>query len=218
MVCIRCWKTGKILIQLPEASLRGANLKGAHLQRAALRKKNLSYADMSGADLRSADLRYANLHAANLEGANLSGANLQNSDLSSTDLNAADLSRAILTGATCNRTIFTFTKLYRASIGYTTFAFCETLDKALLLRTVRHYGPSSIDHYTLKACAEGLPQEFLEGVGITMSEITDGSDLSHKRSKDHYFSCFISHASADSAFSEQLYEDLRKKGTVHIRP
>lgn len=198
-------------MKLPGKSLMNAALPGAKLGHANLRRRNLSGSDLRGADLRKADLRNANLKNVDLNGANLSGADLTSADLSFTNLNGADLSRTILSGATCKQTILTFAKLYRTSLGYTTFLLCDTLDQALALHTVRHYAPSHIDYYTLRQCAGGLPQEFLRGIGFTRDEI-DNLVVMYSKEDFVYYSCFISHARADGDFSEQLYRDLQANG------
>ena len=79
--------SGDLLLEVPEADLRGANLEGANLEGANLEGANLECANLKWAnlirasliraDLDGADLRGANLEGANLEGANLEGANLE---------------------------------------------------------------------------------------------------------------------------------------------
>lgn len=80
---IRSRASGRLLLRLETATLRGAHLAGVNLRRANLRE-----ADLAGADLRGASLQAADLSRACLRGADLTGA----------DLTAADLTRADLTG------------------------------------------------------------------------------------------------------------------------
>jgi hypothetical protein len=63
---------------LTRSDLSGAGLSGANLTRSALTGADLSWADLSGANLRRANLRRVNLFGADLTGANLTGADLVN--------------------------------------------------------------------------------------------------------------------------------------------
>jgi hypothetical protein len=66
-----------------------------------------------------------------------------------------------------HRADLTDARLDDATLGWTVFAACPTLAKALGLAAVSHLGPSSIDVRTFKEIEEALPREFLEGVGLT---------------------------------------------------
>jgi hypothetical protein len=208
VTAIRNWKTGELLFDVQQETLRNADLRGANLVRADLKYANLSGADLCGARLRSADLSHAKLRSANLEGADLRGANLTRADLTYARLSSSDLSRAILTGVSFYQTDLAFAKLFRASLGYASFSFCESLVQACRLDSLRHNGPSSLDHHTLKLCTAGLPDAFLAGVGYTQDEVRLMRAM-YGNSPKRYVSCFISHAEADGAFADRIYADLR---------
>jgi len=85
---------GRVLLEVPGDTLRGANFRGANLTDA-----NLAGADLARANLAGADLARANLTDANLAGAYLAGANLTDAYLAGADLTDANLTRADLTDA-----------------------------------------------------------------------------------------------------------------------
>jgi len=208
MATIRNWKTGEVIIQLRSNSLRGESLQGIDLSWADLEKRNLSGANLQGARLAHAKLQYAILKSVNLEGADLRVANLAGANVYKSNLIGCNLSRVILTGTILDATDVSYAKFYRTTFGYTRILACDTLHLALRLETIRHRGPSTIDQFTMRSCVPHLPDIFLEGIGYNNKEIKYLRDL-HGALPMQYFSCFISHAKADSEFVEKLYKDLR---------
>ena len=224
---------------LRRANLSGCYLNPIHFYRADLREANLSRslmnrANMRGADLRNADLQNADLDQAVLSDANLSGANLTGANLSRTNLDRANLTGADLTnvtfhGANLARTnlseaIFQGTDFYEAIfnetpvtgakfagsvIGYTTFRNCNLSD-ADGLAGVQHDAPSTLGIDTFLRSGGGLPDAFLEGVGIPESmlvyqqSLQDGPALSG----DYFISC----TDGDIPFAEKLRDNLRHHG------
>jgi uncharacterized protein YjbI with pentapeptide repeats len=184
-------------------NLREANLHGVHLIRANLSGANLHGANLSGANLHGINLFGANLSGANLHGAhlihaNLGGANLRGANLSDTDLNGATLSWANLSGA----------NLSGAYIAFTVFANID-LSTVIGLDTVQHKGPSTIGIDTLYRSGN-IPEVFLKGCGVPDIFIEYIHSLTS--SAIEFYSCFISHSTADRAFADRLYADLQAKG------
>lgn len=177
---------------LSRANLTWANLSVANLRKSNLRGANLSVANLTGADLRDADLTAATLRAAQLFGANLGGANLTRADLIWANLSLTFLLGADLTQAVCHTT---------------TFADCN-LHEAHGLDSVVHSGPSSIGIDTLMRMRSNLPLQFLQGAGVPESIIR--FVCSPEGRERRYYTCFISHCSADAAFVDWLYGYLRK--------
>lgn len=174
---------------LIRADLKGANLLGANLSGTDLNEATLLGANLSGADLKGAYLSLADLNEANLSRANLSGANLLNANLSGTDLNGTDLTEATICG-----TIF-------ANVNLSTV---KGLD------AVEHVGPSTIGIDTLYKSKGNIPEVFLKGCGIPDIFIEYIHSLTS--SAIEFYSCFISHSTADKAFADRLYADLQAKG------
>lgn len=184
---------------LCEANLRVADLCEANLCEANLHRGNLRRANLSGANLSGANLREANLSGANLKGANLSGANLCRANLSGAGLCGADLSRAELSGA----------DLSGATLYNTVFADVNLSD-VKGLDTVNHQGPSTIGIDTLYNSEGNIPEAFLRGCGVPDTFIEYAHSLTSKAIE--FYSCFISHSTADKAFADRLYADLQAKG------
>jgi hypothetical protein len=213
-------------IQQPEIcpDLSGAYLSGANLSKANLSKANLSGADLSGADLTEAclsgaDLFRAYLSRANLSGANLSGANLTEAYLTEADLSGADLTEAYLTEAYLFGAYLIDTNLSRAYLSQTNLShsymsrtFLGELDLRSVkgLETVIHKGPSHLSINTLYLSHCNIPEIFVRGTGAPDSFIEYMSLLATR--PPEYYICFISYASKDQPFAEQLYADLQHHG------
>jgi hypothetical protein len=176
--------------ELGGAELRLVHLEGADLTWARLIKANLNGGDLSGADLRWADLSGAGFHRVYLVNTNLSQSDLSRADFHGADLSGADLSRAILADTTFTRT---------------------NLDETKGLESCRHLGPSSISIDTFFRSKGKIPERFLRGCGVPEYFITYGRSLLVQK-PIHFYSCFISYASHDQAFADQLYADLQSKG------
>lgn len=194
---------------LVNADLSLAKLSDANISRADLREANLSWTNfsrtnLSGANLDDANLTYANLKEASLREANLSGANLSWATLSGTDLSNADLRDSKLTISS-----FKNVNLTGAIVGYTTFGGVD-LNSAIGLDTLQHKNPSTIGIDTIYKSKGNIPEVFLRGCGVHDNFIEYVRSLTAK--PFDYYSCFISHSTADKAFADRLYADLQAKG------
>jgi uncharacterized protein YjbI with pentapeptide repeats len=194
---------------LVNADLSLAKLSDANISRADLREANLSWTNfsrtnLSGANLDDANLTYANLKEASLREANLSGANLSWATLSGTDLSNADLRDSKLTSSS-----FKNVNLTGAIVGYTTFGGVD-LNSAIGLDTLQHKNPSTIGIDTIYKSKGNIPEVFLRGCGVHDNFIEYVRSLTAK--PFDYYSCFISHSTADKVFADRLYADLQAKG------
>ncbi len=199
--------------------LGGANLSRANLSKANLSGADLSGADLSGADLSGADLFRAYLSRANLNGANLSGAYLAEAYLTETDLcganlSEADLSEAYLYGAYLIDTNLSRAYLCKANLShaYMSRTFLGELDLCSVkgLETVIHRGPSHLSINTVYLSRCNIPEVFVRGTGAPDSFIDYMRWLATR--PPEYYTCFISYASKDQPFVEQLYTDLQHHG------
>jgi len=170
--------------------------------------------DLRNAVLKEKDFSGANFRRVNFERANLEGAVLSTADLSYTNLSRANLSRATLKkthlgGATFKETILDGTKFQQAYLQSTTFTNVN-LSVAKGLDQVDHLGPSTLDFGTIYLSKGDIEEAFLYGVGIPDIFI----DYIRSQGKDpfDYYSCFMSYASEDQPFVEQLHSDLEAEG------
>jgi uncharacterized protein YjbI with pentapeptide repeats len=184
---------------LRAADIRGENLNGADLSRAVLVDANLSRADLGGANFSGTNLIGANLSEANLIGANLSGANLKDANLRGARLIGADLIESNLHQA----------DLHDAEVGYTVFGAVD-LSSIIGLDTIRHAFPSTIGIDTIYASHGNISEAFLRGCGVPDNFIDYARSLT--ATAFDYYSCFISHSTADKDFADRLYADLQAKG------
>jgi uncharacterized protein YjbI with pentapeptide repeats len=146
--------------------------------------------DFSGANLTRFDLTAADLRQANLSNVDLSEAILLRANFCGANLGGANLTNALL-----GETIF----------GDTNLSEAKGLD------TCSHSGPSTIDHRTM-ARSGRLSEIFLRGCGIPKSLIVQVPALNAAMKPIEFYSCFISHSSADQDFAERLQTDLQAKG------
>ena len=127
---------------------------------------DLTRCDLSGAVLAGASLTRANLSNSNLRGSDLSYATMLAAVLNDTDLTGAILLQAELALATLSGVLLTDADLTGAHLSKTVFARCHDLHRALGLDSLSCSSPSSIDLETLRVCLVGLPDQFLEEVGV----------------------------------------------------
>lgn len=193
---------------LSESNLGGANLSNSDLTDADLSKSNLMWANLTVANLTRARLTHANLSVANLTGANLTmaeldGARLRGANLFGANLASANLYQAELVWANFSESFLLGANLTKAVCHTTTFADCN-LHEAQGLESVVHSGPSSIGIDTLMRMKDNLHLQFLQGAGVPESIIryVSSPEAHHQR----FYTCFISHCSADAAFADWLYQ------------
>jgi uncharacterized protein YjbI with pentapeptide repeats len=121
--------------------MAGADLTGANLSNSKLMDVDLSYAMLAGALVNDSDLRRASLRQAELTTATLGGNHLTGADF---------------TGAHLSRTVF---------------ARCHDLHQAIGLDALDYLSPSCIDLETLRECLAGLPDEFLDSMGLEARQL-----------------------------------------------
>jgi hypothetical protein len=195
-------------------NLYKADLSNANLSRANLNDVILAMADLSGANLHNADLSNAVLMCANLADANLTGATLDGADLHLADLSRSILRNAKLTKATLRGAMLNQADIYGADFNN---AYCsETVFSGVDftnvqgLASILHGGSSYISADTLSKFKYILPQQFVQGTGIS-TFINDLNDA-HTNDIGRFFSCFISYSHVNKSFATHLYERLEKQG------
>ena len=176
-----------------QAQLIGATLNGANLNGANLGAANLGAADLRAAQLRAADLRAAQLRAADLRAAQLRAADLRAAQLRAADLRAAQLRAADLSVARLGGTLFVGSFL----------ADTKGLD------SVKHIGPSTLDHVTFENSPD-LPLVFLRGIGLPDWLIE--SYQGYLGSALQFYSCFISYSHKDKVFARRVHDALQGRG------
>lgn len=199
---------------LSTAILYAADLRDADLRYAIFHRSVLSEADLRGANLSKANLNFAVLSDADLRNTNLRGSDLGytillGSDLSRADLNDANVSGAILNGTNLNSANLSEADLSEASFGWTVLADTDLTGVTGLL-TVRHSGPSTVDHRTLERSGM-LPDEFLRGCGLPDDLIEYFRDT-YDAGPIQFYSAFISYSSANQDFADRLHADLQSNG------
>jgi uncharacterized protein YjbI with pentapeptide repeats len=170
--------------------------------------------DLSGANLRGAILNETYLRQVDLTGVDLANAVLRKSNLSGVFVNEADLSWTDLKGIRLNHVIIATTKLEgadfeMADLNQILIFNCDTLSSARNLEYIKHYGNSSIDQLTLKACVNDLPYGFLLGVGYSKQEIEFLKLIYTK--EINQFPCFVSFSEKDKCFTNALIQRLRSE-------
>jgi len=116
----------------------------------------------------------------------------------------ANLSWSELKGAILSEANFS-----GAVVDNTTFGAVD-LSRAVGLDTLQHNGPSTIGIDTIYASNGNIPEVFLRGCGVPDNFIEYVRSLTAK--PFDYYSCFISHSTADKVFADRLYADLQAKG------
>ena len=175
-------------VLMQNAKLHRAKLQYAQMERATLAYANLNHTQLTGVNLRDSDLSGADLSYANLSGANLFRANLFHAYFYHVNLSGADLSNAIM--------------------RETVFINCN-LTSVVGLESVKHGGPSTIDHRTIQQSG-GLPDSFLRGSGMPESLVEYYPSLLNQPIS--FYSCFISYSHNDKAFARRLHDALQGRG------
>ncbi len=199
---------------LAGADLRGAMISGCNFREAKLIGVCLSGASITGGSLAQARVSRSDLRLATLRRIYMRGCDLRHSDLRGARLEAVDLEDAALNHAVLRRAIFLGANLHGANL--TNAAFCDTalhccgnLHEARGLHGVSHSGPSWLDLQTLRRSGAGLPETFLDGLGITRREaevlrtLADGANPSE--------GAYVAAAPAHEALSWNVVCDLRAR-------
>ena len=219
---------------LQDADLRGANLKRADLTGADLRGANLIGAQLAEADLTRADLRgarltktdfyAARLFKATLDNAEAGGAYLRRADMTEADCSGTDLTKADLREVNFRNGSLSGASLVGADLSFANLAGVDVRDAVLGwsslghvdlsqiigLDQVKHAGPSSIGLDTARLSHSKMPEEFLQGCGISEGVIQNWKTLFGHPAEE--FSCFVRYAPNDESFARHLVEHAQAKG------
>jgi hypothetical protein len=203
-------------IDLSGASLPGVSLRWVNFAGAILDDVDFSNADLTGAyfgpgsisrrepivserdyPLSALRIRFdrASLLAATFNYAVCVGASFRASYLALANFRQCDLSAA---------------SFRRAALLHTSFSG-QDLRTALDLNLVVHYGPSFLDIDTLRLSGNTLSSDFTEGAGISKL-LSEYLPSLNDTPAVQFYSCFISHSSADKNFCEWLCRQLRRAG------
>jgi TIR domain/Pentapeptide repeats (8 copies) len=199
------WKAHpKTMPNLRKADLEGVDLSDVILNGVDLFRANLRHANLSNANLVGADL-----HQASLDGANLKKADLVAAQLPHTDLRRADFRQARLIAANFISADLTGADFSGAYLGGTVFGNVD-LSTVRGLKTVRHWGPSTIGINVIYRSLGKIPEAFLRGAGVPDNFLTYLESLA--ANPIEFYSCFISYSTKDQDFAERLHADLQSKG------
>jgi hypothetical protein len=136
---------------------------------------------------------------------------LSGADLSEADLHGADLRGADLSGADLNRAYLGGTNLDSARCGFTVFGGVD-LSEAKGLELIEHRGPSLVGVDTLAHSRGRFPEAFLRGCGVPEAWIEYLPTLLGMLEPIQFYSCFISHSSADKDFARRLHSRMCDEG------
>ena len=153
-----------------------------------MKDARLKLANLSGNNFSKAYFKNADLTATLLNNTNFVKADLSNAKFINANLTGADLHGANLKNAKFENTILNNTNLYKA----------KNLD------SIKHSGPSVIDHRSINMSGD-LPEIFLQGCGLP----DDLIDFYKRKRKIKYHSCFISYSSYDEKFATEIHKYLQ---------
>ncbi len=188
-------------------SLKGATLTGANLQGARL----------TSADLRDADLQGVNLTCAVIDSHSAEpGELLQLSGISiPANLTGTQLNRALLYKTTLHDAVLRKTSFHKTIIAATQFLHID-LSNATYLGDALHLAPANVDLDTLELTATGMRRVpsteieiFFRAAGVPSEYI---ESFRQRVSGASFYSCFISHSTADGAFCRKLYNRMNTEG------
>ncbi len=211
--------------QIERYQLR-VDLSGADLRKCDLRWTNFAGANLEGVDFTDALLTGSYFGPAsfetdaphvstkqvpvNLRGVSFEGAVLLAATLNYPELEGASFAHAYLGLANFRQVAFKENSFLDAQMVNTAFNGCD-LAGAQFLETVEHYGPSHVDVETLFR-SRAIPSRFLQQIGVPDTFIQYLPDLVASVEPISFYSCFISHSSADKEFCDLLYSRMAKEG------
>src|SRR5262245_48416062 len=88
----------------------------------------------------------------------------------------------------------------------------ESRTKTVGLESVRHLGPSHVSTTTLVRSRGKIPEAFLRGCGVPDVLIANLPALIGVIQPIQFYSCFISHSTADKDFARRLHSRMRDEG------
>jgi uncharacterized protein YjbI with pentapeptide repeats len=189
---------------LERIDLVRADLRGAALINASLVDSHAEYADFSGAIARNTDFAITFLTGAKFDGADCRWARFFGGILEGVSFADADL-----TFASFDSVRFAGTSFRNARLDRTTFTDCD-FTGALDLDSCQHLGPSNLDTSTLFRGGRMISHQFLRQAGVPEQLVTYLDAMTAEPIQ--FYSCFISHSTADQDFAKRLYADLQAAG------
>lgn len=203
-------------IDLSDADLRGADLRwvnfaGANLERADFRNASLTGAYFGPATF---DRMPPYVSSKNVP-ANLRGARFDKSLLLAATFNYSEIDDASFDGAYLGLANFRYVEFKsnsfaRAKLINTSFLGCQ-MNGITSLSDVEHHGPSHLDFETLLQ-SDQLSAEFMLKTGIPPFLSTYLPDFRASAQPIMFYSCFLSHATSDKDFCDQLYSRMVESG------
>jgi len=175
------------------------HLQSARLYWARLPDANLNHANLSGAHITVCPSDRASLIGADLSISYLNVVNLVDADLTGANLTGACLSKVNFSGAAFDGAIFNGTLLGVVD-----------LSAANGLSSVKHIVPSVVSIDAFYKSNGRIPRGLLRDAGL--QEVAIDYLLSMTRTPFQFYSCFISHSSADHTFATRIYSDLQNAG------
>jgi uncharacterized protein YjbI with pentapeptide repeats len=206
---VRTWNQWQKQHSNTHPDLRNADLSSAQLSFAQLQRADLHRAKLCNTLLCNANLRYVDLSGADLIYANLNHADLSHADLTGANLSYAKLQHTNLNGATFRETLLTNANLSYTLLRDTTFANVD-LSTVIGLDTVYHLSSSTIGLDTVSRSKKNIPEAFLRGAKVHENLLT--SIREQGKTSFDYFTTFISYASEDLVFAQNLRDALQREG------
>ena len=172
------------------------HLQSARLYWARLPDANLNHANLSGAHITVCPSDRASLIGADLSISYLNVVNLVDADLTGANLTGACLSKVNFSGAAFDGAIFNGTLLGVVD-----------LSAANGLSSVKHIAPSVVSIDAFYKSNGRTPRGFLRDAGL--QEVAIDYLLSMTRTPFQFYSCVISHSSADTHSQRESIQIFR---------
>lgn len=202
------------------------DLSGADLRHSDLRWTNFAGANLEGVDFTGAVLTGSYFGPAtfrseepfvssddipvNLRSTCFKNAVLLAATFNYPEMQGANFSNSYLGLANFRNVTFDSNSFKNAQLVNTAFDSCN-MSGIIGLDSIQHYGPSHLDVETLYR-SPSLSHRFLRQTGIPETLINYIPDLIASVEPIGFYSCFLSHATADKAFCDRLYARMVEAG------
>ncbi|HAS6194982.1 TPA: TIR domain-containing protein [Vibrio vulnificus] len=196
-------------------SFRGAILEGTVFSGCMISNVDFCYSKLAGAYFIGADILFSDFsHAeacySNFAYAKVNGSKFYKSNLMNVNFQVATFERCGFIEADIRNSIFTQAKLINvdlnnATLGSTDFADTD-LTTAINLESMNHMSTSIFSIKTISNFGDNMPIKFLTKAGVSESLIERFYGL--EMTKEDYYSCFISYATADEDKVKSIYDAL----------
>lgn len=196
-------------------TFRGAILEGAVFSNCMIANVDFSYSKLAGACFIGADILFSDFsHTeacySNFAYAKVNGSKFYRANLMNINFQVATFERCSFVEADIRNAIFSQAKLVNvdfnnATLGSTDFADTD-LTSAINLESMNHMSSSIFSIKTIADFGENLPIKFLTKAGVSESLIKRFYGL--EMTKEDYYSCFISYATADEDKVKTIYDAL----------